>query len=124
MRKIVITILCLCAFSCSDLFLTEKEIECEVDEPQYTFEADIKPIIDQYCISCHRSNYQSGDLDLSDYNEFNISKYFVPGDTTQGEILNRINDSDNPMPPAWLGPMDEESIQIIKTWILECAIEN
>ena len=63
MKQLFILILSLFCFSCSDLFLTEKEIECEADEPQYTFEADIKPIIDQYCISCHRSDYQSGDLD-------------------------------------------------------------
>ncbi len=120
MKQLFILILSLFCFSCSDLFLTE--IPCEFDEPQYTFEADIKPIIDQYCISCHRSDYQSGDLDLSEYNEFNISKYFVPGDTTQGQLLNYIQNINDPMPPS--GLMDIEKINIIKTWILECAIEN
>ena len=110
--------------SCSDLFLTIKKNECEIDNPKYNFDADIKPIIDQYCISCHHSDYPSGNLNLSAYNEFNISIYFIPGDTTQGKILNRINDINNPMPPAWAEPMDEKSIQIINTWILECAVEN
>ncbi len=124
MKKLFILIISLFYYSCSDLFLTEKIIECNIDEPEYTFDSDIKPIIDQYCISCHRSNYSAANLNLSEYNQFNISKYFVPGDTTQGEILNRINDKNDPMPPIWVGTMDENSIQIIKKWILECAIEN
>ena len=88
MKQFIILILSLFCFSCSELFLTE--INCEIDEPQYTFESDIKPIIDQYCISCHHSGNPSGNLDLSNYSKFNTSNYIVPGDSTQGKIIERI----------------------------------
>ena len=123
MKQLFILIFSLFCFSCSDLFLTKTEqIECEFNNPQYTFVTDIKPIIDNYCISCHTTSNSSGGLDLSDYSKFNISNYIVPNDTTQGKILNRIQNKDFPMPPS--GLMDFEKIDIIKTWILECAIEN
>ena len=124
MKQFFLLIFLIFIFSCSNFFLTEKEIDCEFENIQYTFQADIKPIINQYCIQCHRSDFASGNLDLSEFSEFNISKYLIPGDTTQGAILNRINDPDNPMPPSWVGTMDQNSINIIKTWILECAVEN
>ena len=110
--------------SCSDLFLTEKMINCENYNPQYTFEKDIKPIFNKYCISCHRSDNAIAGLDLSNYSEFNISKYFIPGDTTQGLILKWIKDVEDPMPPSWFGVMDRDTINMINQWILECAIEN
>ena len=120
--KKIIPILYLFCISCSDFFLTEKEIECEIPEPHFTYSENIEPILDANCTVCHNSNSQSGGLSLSSLEDFNLSNYLTPGDTTQGSILNRIQNTQNPMPPY--GLMNPENIEMIKIWILECAIEN
>ena len=108
--------------SCSDWLLTEKVIECSETNPQFTYEENIKPILEANCTGCHYTNFQSGGLSLSSLEEFNLTNYLVPGDTIQGSILNRILNAENPMPPS--GLMNSDYINIIKTWIWECAVEN
>lgn len=124
LRKFIIGIFSLCIFSCSEWFLTEIEQDCNIENPQYTFNAEIKPIFDQYCIQCHNSNYASADLSLANFEDFNLSMYFTPGDSNDGLILERIENAESPMPPAGFSPMNTEDILILKTWILECAVEN
>ena len=126
MRKIIIVIFCLCIFSCSEWFLTEIEQDCNIENPQYTFDADIKPIFKANCVDCHDSddpNY--GSLNLSRYEHFNLSEYLIPGNPHEGKIIERIKNQDNPMPPNWdVGMLEQATIDTISTWILECAVEN
>jgi len=121
-KKILFIGTCIIIFSCTDLFLTEKEIECIEENPEFTYIEDIKPILENNCTVCHNIDNRSGGLSLSSYNDFNLSTYIVPGDNSQGAIIKRITNQKNPMPPT--GLMVQENIDIIKTWILECAIEN
>ncbi len=125
MKKIVPIIFILFT-ACSDWFLTEKVIECEENNPQFTFEEDIKPIFKANCVACHYSdNPDYGPLNLSEYEHFNLSEFLIPGNITEGKIIKRLQNQDNPMPPIWFGGMLEQAtIDTISTWILECAIEN
>lgn len=124
MRLFTLIMISLFLFSCSEWLLTEIEQDCNIENPKYTFTEDIKPIFDQYCIQCHNSDNASADLSLSNFEDFNLSMYFTPGDSTNGLILERIENTENPMPPAWVGPINTADILILKTWISECAIEN
>lgn len=126
MRKIIFSIFCFCIFSCSDWFLTEIEQECEVENPQFTFDADIKPIFNENCVVCHDSdNPTYGPLNLSGYEHFNVSEFLIPGNPHEGKIIERIKNQDNPMPPNWYSEMlNQETIDTISTWIMECAVEN
>ena len=75
--------------SCADLFLTEKVIECYVENPEFTYTENIKPILETNCTVCHNINNQSGGLSVSSFDDFNLSRYIVPGDTSQGAIERR-----------------------------------
>jgi hypothetical protein len=65
------------------------------------------------CISCHSGESASAGLDLTNYSA-------AKAKTTK--IVNRINDSNSPMPPA--GLMSSSSRAIIEKWIAIGAPQN
>lgn len=71
------------------------------------YENDVKPIIDNYCITCHSGGNPSAGFRLTNYDE-------VRSKTEKGNLLSRINDLSNPMPQAGLLP--KEMRKIIASW--------
>ena len=81
--------------------LTNPEPQRELNVP--TYYSDIKPIINNYCISCHSGNAPSGGFGLTSYEE-------VRGKTEFGPLLKRINSPGDPMPQDGLMPLRERKI--------------
>ncbi|HBE69243.1 MAG TPA: hypothetical protein DDW52_13930 [Planctomycetaceae bacterium] len=65
------------------------------DEVSYT--NDIRPIVNNFCTACHAGDDPEGEFVLTSYKD--VVKHMK-----QGNLAERINDADDPMPPAGLMP--------------------
>ena len=81
----------------------------EVINPEVvTYEPQISRLMNNYCITCHAGSAPSAGLLLNAYE--GVKK---AGET--GKLWDRINDTQNPMPPS--GPLSEDKRTQIKNWI-------
>lgn len=62
---------------------------------QIAFQADIYPILQDYCVGCHGMNRQDGDVDLSSH--ANVIQY-IPDGSLLGTMRHAVSFS--PMPPS------------------------
>lgn len=76
------------------------------DEVSYSDE--IRPIVANYCTTCHHGDDPDGGFALDTYQD-------VRGQLEKGDLLERINDELDPMPPA--GLMSERQRALFKAWI-------
>ena len=91
------------------------------------FNADIRPILNKKCITCHGGVKRSGGFSLLFRTEAlspNESGHpaIVPGDAAASEMLKRINHSDpeERMPPE-SPPLPQEEIDLLTKWIEQGA---
>ncbi|GGF21986.1 PSD1 and planctomycete cytochrome C domain-containing protein [Echinicola rosea] len=108
------------------LFIAASLVSCQDDEP-VDFNAEVRPIINNKCITCHGGVKQSGDFSLlfeSDaLAETKSGKpAILPGNATESEMIKRIlhTDPEERMPPEG-PPLSEEEIKTLKKWINEGA---
>ena len=80
-----------------------------------TYDDDVAPIIANNCIGCHSGPNANAGLDLSSYAN-------VRGAAEQGNLVNRINNGSNPMPPS--GILPPATRQIIDQWVADGFLEN
>ncbi len=66
-------------------------------EDEISFENEIQPVINNFCVTCHAGKDPDGGLLLTNYNE-------VKAMVEDGNLIERINDADDPMPPSGLIP--------------------
>ena len=66
------------------------------DEVSYS--NDIKPLLENFCTTCHAGTNPEGDLVLTSYEA-------VRKETEKGRLLKRVNDPEDPMPEDGLLPM-------------------
>lgn len=81
---------------CKDMQQTSTKA---VADEHIAYEEDIKPIIRDYCTTCHRGMQASAYLDLTKYE--NVKKA-----AEHGTLLKRIMDAENPMPQSGLMPRE------------------
>lgn len=77
--------------------------------------ADVSSIFETNCQSCHNSSIMAGNLLLTNYAEIKEA-------TQSGNVLSRINSSDNPMPVS--GLMSQENRDLIQDWADGGYLEN
>jgi len=75
------------------------------DEISYT--NDIEPVVKNFCVTCHAGEKPEGDFVLTGYAE-------VKRHVAEGNLLERINDSADPMPPS--GKMPQYMRRMFKVW--------
>jgi mono/diheme cytochrome c family protein len=91
---------------------------------QVDFATQVLPILSDKCFACHGpdtkkkslvrlDSYQAATRDLGGY------QALVPGDTEQSEIVFRMNDEDDPMPPKDAKPLTDEERDLIERWIAQ-----
>lgn len=93
------------------------------------FVKDVKPILETNCISCHSGEKAEGGLDLS-----TRAKAFTTGSTPPAIVPHKPDDSSlftrtivpaddsTLMPPAKKGgPLDKQSIDVLRRWVVEGA---
>lgn len=92
--------------SCTKAIIDENNTTTGSDT--VTYAADIQPIMYNNCTTCHAGEAPSAGLDLSNYTNVRSSAEF-------GNLVNRVNNADNPMPGSGLLP---ESTRLkIDKWV-------
>jgi len=66
-------------------------------QDEISFENDIRPVVNNFCTTCHAGEDPDGEFVLTNYAE-------VRKQVEKGNLLERINDSEDPMPPSGLMP--------------------
>ncbi|UTW61693.1 hypothetical protein KFE98_17015 [bacterium SCSIO 12741] len=77
----------------------ERTPESKPDQ-EIAYQSDVRPIIRDYCTTCHRGENASAGLDLTEYSA-------VRKAAEHGPLLKRIMDAENPMPQSGLMPREE-----------------
>lgn len=96
-------------------------------EKEVDFNADIRPILNERCVSCHGGVKRSGGFGLvfreNALKETENGKIgIVPGKPTQSEMYRRIIHADPEMRmPLDEAPLKKEEIALIKKWIAQGA---
>lgn len=94
---------------------------------QVNFNAQVKPILNKKCISCHGGVRKKGDYSLLFREEaLAVAKSgkrpIIPGNASGSELINRITSSDpEERMPYQHEPLSKEEIQILKKWINQGA---
>ncbi len=98
-------------------------------EPRMQFARDVQPILEQNCVSCHKSDKNEGGLDMT-----TLALNLKGGDTSASLVLYNTKDSlltartqlpaddDDLMPPKKKGgPLRKEEIQKLDLWVKQGA---
>ncbi len=86
------------------------------DTTNVTFSGTVKPIIDDYCVTCHSGQAPSGNVRLETYVDISAAGAIPPG--TYGSLYGTITHAENNSPmPKGGGKLSGCSIAQIKTWI-------
>lgn len=93
------------------------------DTSNVTYSGTVKPIIDQYCISCHSQGNPSGNINLEGYTNVAIAGDIVPG--VYGSLYGVIShySGNSPMPKNQ-PKLPDCKIRQIKKWIDEGTPDN
>ncbi|MEM1067854.1 MAG: PSD1 and planctomycete cytochrome C domain-containing protein [Planctomycetota bacterium] len=96
----------------------------QADDHAIDFAREILPILSDKCFVCHGPDSQDQSdlrLDSSDAATSDRGGYRAidPNDLSNSELLTRINDQDDPMPPEGSKPLSERDKQLIEQWILQ-----
>ncbi|MDN3687737.1 DUF1553 domain-containing protein [Cyclobacterium jeungdonense] len=92
-----------------------------------SYNRDIRPIVNQKCISCHGGVKQSGGFSLLFESDAKMptesgKPAIIPGDADASEMLTRLQHSDPEMRmPLGKNPLSETEIKLIKKWINQGA---
>ena len=88
------------------------------DEGAISFNDDIRPILNQHCVSCHGGVQQAGGLSFA-YAE-DASYVLEPGEPDESLIIERVTseDEDEHMPPAEHGrALNADEVSKLRRWI-------
>jgi hypothetical protein len=93
--------------------------------PSISFDTQVKPVLEQACLSCHGETMQSGKFDLRSRDSAlkggARGSDIVPGDAAASRLYRRIAGLERPSMPAQAEPLAAEQIAAIKKWIDEGA---
>jgi len=103
-------------------------------EESISFAADVKPVLDQYCLECHQeggSGYEASGLDMSSYEGLlkgtHNGPMIIPGDSVLSNMIVLMEGRADPSIAMPHGDNDKVSlvqINTIKTWIDQGAENN
>jgi mono/diheme cytochrome c family protein len=77
----------------------------------YTYQADIKPIMEEHCSGCHNTNMKAG----YNFNDIESVKRAGGNGYLLGSIKHDVGY--DPMPAGGQGPLDQATIDKIECWI-------
>ena len=93
----------------NDILLTEDDT--------VVYSPDIEQIMTNHCISCHNYGMANGGVQLEYYSDVRFN-------TESGNLISRINNSVDPMPPFPAEMLSGESRQKISSWAANGYPEN
>lgn len=85
------------------------------------FAREVLPILSDKCFACHGPDAKEKELKLTSYEEAtqlrNGIRAIDPGRPDHSELLFRITDEDDPMPPTKAKPLSPAEADVLKRWI-------
>jgi outer membrane lipoprotein-sorting protein len=81
--------------------------------------AEIKPIFDMHCTSCHGGRAPKDGIDLSTYANVMASRSVRPGNAEMSKLVRAIRSGK--MPPG--GPIPKDQVEKIAKWVVDGAVE-
>lgn len=79
------------------------------------YNPDVQTIMLNNCLNCHGSQNPSAGLSLVNYNQVRAS-------TENGNLISRMNDANNPMPPSGLLPSQTRAV--MDKWVTDGYLEK
>ncbi|MGI9517099.1 MAG: PSD1 and planctomycete cytochrome C domain-containing protein [Pirellulaceae bacterium] len=96
---------------------------------QISFNQQIRPLLSRHCTVCHGPDESSREADLRlDQRSAAIADLggyaaILPGDPDSSELIARISDTDDPMPPEEHGHrLSDDEVELLRAWIREGAV--
>ena len=107
---------------------------CARTPPEVSYKADVVPILDKHCKSCHtpgQSGYVVSGFDLENYDSLmkgtTYGPVVLPGDPLTSALVMLIEGRVDPsikMPHGGMNPMTEEEILTVRRWVEQGAQNN
>jgi hypothetical protein len=98
-----------------------------------SFSADVRPILEQYCLECHvpgGTGHLASGYDMSSYDTFmkggKFGAFVIPGDPRGSNLIILVEGRADPsirMPHA-RAKLSESEIEVLKVWVQEGAKNN
>jgi len=118
----------LCCVLCLSLMTTGNV----VGQDTISFNRQIRPILTSICFNCHGPDAEANEggvrLDSLEYAEtegHSGEPAIVPGSSEESELIRRILDEDDPMPPAdFPKQLTAEQKELLERWVDEGAKSN
>lgn len=99
------------------------KFEEEIPSDQVSFAADIQPIFNTHCTSCHPVLEANPDLSSGNsYNSITNGIYIVPNNINASTLYQRLLGNPSIMPPS--GSLSASEINSVKSWIEQGALDN
>jgi len=109
----IVSILTITLNSCTKAIIDEGEPN--LNNQTIKFNPHVNEIMFNHCVTCHGGASPAASLSLTDYSS-------VRSGTENGNLLNRINNEQKPMPPS--GLLSEANRQLIEKWVTDGYLEN
>lgn len=101
---------------------------------EISFKTDIQPILNDYCVSCHKpggKGYEKSKLDLRTYQDLmkgtQYGSIVKPGDSFTSILIQVIEGRVHPsikMPYGMNGGLSKANIGLMKSWVQQGAKDN
>lgn len=90
----------------------------QCDTTAYAYQADVQPILDNFCVGCHNIGFAEGAVRLDEYS----GTILVAND---GRLVEAINHTGNARPMPENAPkLNPCAIRTIELWIEDGALNN
>lgn len=98
---------------CAVLLLPAPTVADEI-----SFDRDIRPILSENCFHCHGPDEENREADLALHQSDAATAVIEPGDPASSELIARIFDEDDPMPPVDSNrALTAKQKELLKQWI-------
>ena len=103
-------------------------------DKQVSFKADIRPVLDDYCMSCHvpgGKGYEKSGLDMRSYQSLmkgtKFGSIIKPGNAQDSTLVVLVEGRADPsisMPYGIKGGLSKDKIAVLRKWIDQGAKDN
>lgn len=97
-------------------------------QPKITYEQNVLPLLREKCVTCHNADKSKGGLDMSTYAKLmeggSSGEVVKPGDADGSRLLLLAAQKEEPKMPPNSPPMAKESLELVRAWIANGALEN
>ncbi|HEU5147014.1 MAG TPA: c-type cytochrome domain-containing protein [Chryseosolibacter sp.] len=93
------------------------DCNCFCDSTQYSYTANIEPIINTYCVGCHKPGTPGGNIDLTGYNNVKMQ-------AVNGKLWGSITHASGFQPMPQGGKLSDCQIRQIRNWIDAGVMNN